>query len=285
MPPSQIKAGIPPELDHIILKALEKDRETRYQGAAELRADLKRLKRSAESGAGRRPSQAVARVRRAAAPKAAPRSAGTAAGWRKPVFIGAPLLTARARRRILLLSIDHHAGADAERHRRAVVGRESHRRHDVRRHARRSARAAASAVAVPERRARAAGAGDAAPDGPRADDADHRRGRARSLPARRRQGAARRHHRHARLVVRADAQRAGLRRRQGARRRAGAGAVEGNRAGRDGHGGVGVPREARRVARVDPALRREDRGGDDAVARSVEGLQPGTAHPPHHRRF
>ena len=40
-----IKAGIPPELDHIILKALEKDRETRYQGAAELRA-MKRLKRS-----------------------------------------------------------------------------------------------------------------------------------------------------------------------------------------------------------------------------------------------
>ena len=33
--PSAIKAGIPAELDHIILKALEKDRETRYQGAAE----------------------------------------------------------------------------------------------------------------------------------------------------------------------------------------------------------------------------------------------------------
>ena len=91
---------------------------------------------------------------------------------------------------------------------------------------------AAAAVAVPECRARATGAGDAAPDGPRADDADHRGARARSLPARRRQGAARRHHRHARLVVRADAQRAGLRRRQGPRRGTGAGAVEGDRAGR-----------------------------------------------------
>ena len=41
--PSEIKAGIPAELDRIILKALDKDRETRYQSAAELRADLKRL--------------------------------------------------------------------------------------------------------------------------------------------------------------------------------------------------------------------------------------------------
>ncbi len=45
--PSQIKDGVPSELDHIIFKALEKDRETRYQSAAELRADLKRLKRGA----------------------------------------------------------------------------------------------------------------------------------------------------------------------------------------------------------------------------------------------
>jgi len=50
-PPSQLQAGLPPEFDRIIDKALEKDRETRYQGAAELRADLKRLKRAADSGA------------------------------------------------------------------------------------------------------------------------------------------------------------------------------------------------------------------------------------------
>ena len=54
MPPSQLKAGIPAEFDHIILKALEKDRETRYQGAAELRADLKRLERRARGSLSRR---------------------------------------------------------------------------------------------------------------------------------------------------------------------------------------------------------------------------------------
>jgi serine/threonine protein kinase/Tol biopolymer transport system component len=48
-PPSGLNAGIPPKLAEIILKALEKDRETRYQTAADLRADLKRLKRGSES--------------------------------------------------------------------------------------------------------------------------------------------------------------------------------------------------------------------------------------------
>jgi serine/threonine protein kinase/tetratricopeptide (TPR) repeat protein len=88
-PPSQIKSGLPPELDHLILKALEKDRETRYQSAAELRADLKRLKRSAESG---HISATVTSARPAQA--AVPPLPRPTASWRKPVFVGAPLLTA-----------------------------------------------------------------------------------------------------------------------------------------------------------------------------------------------
>jgi serine/threonine-protein kinase len=47
--PSDLNLHAPAELDHIIFKALEKDRELRYQTAAELRADLRRLKRESDA--------------------------------------------------------------------------------------------------------------------------------------------------------------------------------------------------------------------------------------------
>src|ERR1700733_1329044 len=49
VPALQLNPGLPPKLGEIIEKALEKDRELRYQSAADLRGDLKRLKRDVES--------------------------------------------------------------------------------------------------------------------------------------------------------------------------------------------------------------------------------------------
>src|SRR5713101_2835488 len=47
--PVRFNDEVPPELERIINKALEKDRELRYQHASDLRADLKRLKRETSS--------------------------------------------------------------------------------------------------------------------------------------------------------------------------------------------------------------------------------------------
>lgn len=48
-PPGDINPELPAKLDELIRKALEKDRDLRYQGAAEIRTDLKRLQRDHSS--------------------------------------------------------------------------------------------------------------------------------------------------------------------------------------------------------------------------------------------
>ena len=50
VPPSRLNLEIPRELEHIINKCLEKDRNLRYQHASEVRSDLQRLKRDVDRG-------------------------------------------------------------------------------------------------------------------------------------------------------------------------------------------------------------------------------------------
>ncbi|MGE5326850.1 MAG: protein kinase domain-containing protein [Deltaproteobacteria bacterium] len=83
-PASRLNSDLPLELDRIIQRLLEKDRDLRYQSAADLRSELKRLRRDTTSGRSAAVT-AMTGIQRAAIP-----AAGARKRW--PVVVGAAVI-------------------------------------------------------------------------------------------------------------------------------------------------------------------------------------------------
>ena len=83
-PPVRLNAELPERLQEIVDKALEKDRNLRYQHASELRADLQRLKRDTDSGRSGKVSAAVEPATQDAFAQGPPSASGLSAAVPPP---------------------------------------------------------------------------------------------------------------------------------------------------------------------------------------------------------
>jgi serine/threonine protein kinase/tetratricopeptide (TPR) repeat protein len=106
-PPARLNPDLPPELERIIHRALEKDKNLRYQHAADIRAELQRLKRDTDS---RRSAATSA----ASIPAASARSAPSKVRWKIPAAIATFLALALATAAWLLYGHRVHVLTDKD---------------------------------------------------------------------------------------------------------------------------------------------------------------------------
>ena len=93
VPITSVNPAIPAKLEEVISKALEKDREMRYQTAAELRADLKRIKRDLDSSRARAGASSASAISHSSVAPAPPAQSGgdqktPSGGWAFAAVVG-----------------------------------------------------------------------------------------------------------------------------------------------------------------------------------------------------
>jgi TolA-binding protein/tRNA A-37 threonylcarbamoyl transferase component Bud32 len=107
-PPSTINAMLPAELDRIVSKSLEKDRGLRYQTAADIGADLKRLRRDSGSKPGVMPAALSSMISDAATvviPGATTQIGGPSGIGQAPTMAPAPAVAVRQDPSAMLRSV------------------------------------------------------------------------------------------------------------------------------------------------------------------------------------
>ena len=178
VPPAELNKEVPGKLEEIIRKALEKDRDLRYQHAADIRTDLQRLKRDSESGrVARASSDHVGTAPRPSRPSEA-RQVHRRRNLTGSVCRGRPLLP---------LSSAEQA-SNRQRHHRSRRFRQQDGRCDLRRHAEDGAHGLPAAIPISECALRRRGREDAPTDDSSGQHETHARGSARTLPAGGQQG-------------------------------------------------------------------------------------------------
>src|SRR6185295_3215505 len=86
-PPTELNPSLPLAFNDVILKTLEKDPDLRCQSAAELRADLKRLKRTSDASAAATPAISSASLSTAPAPVSSDTQVAVSLAKRHPVTL------------------------------------------------------------------------------------------------------------------------------------------------------------------------------------------------------